>query len=166
MTFKSGFDELPPTITREGKEYILQSRIRVPGKLPDIFKFFSNPLNLKKLTPAKLQFEVLTPEPIEMGVGTILDYKMKIYGFPVYWRTRITEWDPPVVFADLQERGPYKQWIHEHRFFDEGDTTMMQDTVRYRVRGGALVHSLVVKRDVLKIFGYRKKIFSEIFGAL
>ena len=164
MTFKSGAEELPPTITREGKEYVLQSRVRLPGTLDEIFSFFSNARNLERITPALLQFNVLTPDPIEMRVGAQLDYRLKIHHIPVRWRTRITKWDPPHLFEDLQERGPYKQWIHEHRFVDEGETTLMQDTVRYRVRGGAIIHTLLVKRDVLAIFGYREKVFKEIFG--
>ena len=142
---------------------MLRSRVRLFGSLDEVFAFFSDARNLERLTPALLKFQILTPGPIEMGEGTLIDYKLKVHHVPIRWRTRISSWEPPNRFEDIQERGPYKQWIHEHRFLDEGNTTLMQDTVRYRVLGGALIHGLVVKRDVLKIFRYREEVFKEFF---
>ncbi len=98
-----------------------------------------------------------------MKQGTRIDYKLKIHGFPIKWRTEITAWQPPNQFEDSQLKGPYRQWIHTHTFVDEGQSTLMQDYVRYKVHGGSLVHWLAVKQDVLKIFTHRNKIMSELF---
>tara|TARA_B100001059_G_scaffold187791_1_gene190051 strand:- start:705 stop:1235 length:531 start_codon:yes stop_codon:yes gene_type:complete len=159
-----GVPELPPTIWREGGEFVLCCRLRVPRPLSEVFPFFSNARNLERLTPDLLQFKILTEGEIEMKVGTLIDYQIKIHGIPVRWRTRISAWEPPNRFEDIQLKGPYRQWIHEHAFVDEGSTTLMQDFVRYKVLGGRLVHSLLVKRDVLKIFGYRKQALRELWG--
>lgn len=164
-TLQPGLPESPVVVTREAGEYILRSRIRLPRTLEEIYPFFSEARNLERLTPSSVQFEVITPDPIEMHVDALIDYRLKIHHIPVRWRTRITAWDPPHRFEDVQDRGPYKQWIHEHLFVDEGETTMMQDTVRYRVHGGALVNWLVVERDVKKIFTYREVAIREIFGS-
>jgi ligand-binding SRPBCC domain-containing protein len=159
-----GVPELPPTITRSGGEYVLCCRLRVPKPRSEIFPFFSNARNLERLTPELLQFRILTEGEIKMQTGALIDYQIRIRGIPVRWRTRITAWEPPDRFEDTQLKGPYRQWIHEHAFVDEGDTTLMQDMVRYKVLGGRLVHALLVKRDVLKIFGYRKQILRDLWG--
>ena len=98
-----------------------------------------------------------------MHEGTLIDYALRIRGIPVKWRTRITVWDPPYRFVDEQLRGPYRQWIHEHTFTDEGSTTLMEDTVRYRVYGGALINKLFVQPDVTKIFNSRTEVLQKQF---
>ena len=163
MSLEPGAPESPPRITHEAGEYVLRSRIRLPGTLEEVFPFFSEARNLARITPSSVKFEVLTPDPIEMRVDALIDYRLKIHYIPVRWRTRITAWDPPHHFEDVQDRGPYKQWIHQHVFVDEGESTLMQDTVRYRVFGGALVNWLIVERDLKKIFTYRTQAIREIF---
>ena len=158
--------ELPPTIVKANGEYVLTCRARVPRPRDEVFAFFSNARNLEKLTPSLLNFQVLTEGEIEMKVGALIDYKLKVRGLPLKWRTEITAWDPPARFADTQLKGPYRQWIHTHEFVDEGETTLMQDHVRYKVLGGALVNWLAVKRDVKKIFAYRSEVMASIFPPL
>ena len=160
-----GVPELPPTITREGREFVLRCRQRVPRPRAEIFPFFADARNLEQLTPDLLQFRILTEGEIEMKTGALIDYQLRIRGLPIRWRTRITAWEPPDRFEDTQLKGPYRQWIHEHAFVDEGDSTLMQDTVRYRVLGGRLIHSLLVKRDVLSIFGHRIGVLRDRWGA-
>lgn len=155
--------ELPPMITREGSEYVLRCRVRLPRRREELFPFFSDARNLEKMTPELLHLTVLNTGEIEMKVGTIINYRLKIRGVPLKWRTQIIVWKPPGRFADLQLKGPYRQWIHEHTFVDEGETTLMQDTVRYKVPGGVLVHDLLVKRDVLNIFTYRSEVLAQLF---
>src|SRR5207244_42295 len=82
----------------------------------EIFGFFSDPQRLKDLTPAWLHFRILTPPPIAMQVGAIIEYQIRLYGLPVRWQTEITVWEPPRRFVDLQRRGPYRHWVHEHVF--------------------------------------------------
>jgi len=160
-----GVPECPAAITREHGEYVLRSRSRLACRREEVFAFFADARNLEKLTPDLLQFEILTEGEIRMEVGALIDYRLRIRGIPVKWQTGITAWEPPVRFEDQQLKGPYRQWIHEHAFLDEGDTTLMQDTVRYRVLGGGFVHWLLVKRDVLRIFQYRNTQLARLFPA-
>src|SRR5690606_26244500 len=128
----------------------------VPSPLPEVFEFFADAGNLEAITPPWLRFRILTPTPIEMRAGTRIDYRIRIRGWPVRWRTEITAWEPPVRFVDEQLRGPYRIWIHEHRFESVEGGTRCRDHVRYAVPGGALVHRLLVKEDLRSIFAWRE----------
>jgi ligand-binding SRPBCC domain-containing protein len=139
--------------------YELSTEIRVPGRVKDIFPFFADAANLEKLTPPWLKFDITTPRPIEMRVGALIDYRIWLRIVPMRWRTKITVWDPPHRFVDEQLKGPYRQWIHEHTFSQDGDEVVVRDHVRYAVPGGPLieraVHALLVKPDIDRIFAYR-----------
>ena len=155
---------MKPQIRLHGGAFELRASVHLSQDLDVVFNFFSDARNLELLTPPMLNFSTLTESPIVMKVGALIDYRLKIRGIPLRWRTEITAWDPPHRFEDTQLKGPYRQWIHEHAFVDEGDTTLMQDMVRYKVLGGRLVHALLVKRDVVKIFGYRKQVLRDLWG--
>jgi ligand-binding SRPBCC domain-containing protein len=137
---------------------------RVPRPREEVFAFFADAGNLQELTPPWLRFEILTPPPIEMRPGALIDYRLHLGVIPIRWRTRITVWEPPHRFVDEQLRGPYRLWLHEHTFEEDGDGTLCGDFVRYAVPFGALANRLVVARDVRKIFAYREKRLQEIFG--
>jgi ligand-binding SRPBCC domain-containing protein len=94
----------------------------------------------------------------------LIDYRLKIRGFPAKWRTRISEWQPPFRFVDEQIRGPYRRWHHEHTFEEKDGGTLCRDRVQYDMIGGALINWLLVRRDVETIFAYRRKKLLEIFG--
>ena len=148
------------------KTYHLEKVSRINKSRLEVFQFFSKAENLGKITPPNLKFEILTPVPIEMEAGTLIDYRIKIYSIPFYWRTEITVWDPPHRFVDIQLKGPYKSWIHEHRFEEKDGITIMTDIIQYQVPGGflaPLIHQLKIKKDVDNIFKYREKIITEIF---
>ena len=113
--------------------HTFQSSMRIPRRVLDVFEFFSNASNLERITPPELCFQIVTPEPIEMGEGTLIDYRLKLYGIPFRWRSRITVWDPPHRFIDIQERGPYQQWVHTHRFVGQRDGTRIMDEILYRL---------------------------------
>lgn len=134
-------------------------------KTPEaIFPFFADAHNLEVLTPPWLRFEVLTPEPIEIGQGTRIDYRLRFRGFPLRWQSEITVWEPPHRFVDEQRRGPYREWIHEHTFELQDGGTLTRDVVQYAVPGGAIVDRLVVRRDVERIFQFRQQKLHELFG--
>lgn len=140
-----------------------RSRTRVPRPLPEVFAFFADAANLQELTPPWLRFEILTPRPIEMRPGALIDYRIHLRFIPMKWCTRITVWEPPHRFVDEQLKGPYRMWLHEHTFEEDGDGTVVGDYVRYAVPFGALANWLVVRRDVERIFAYREKRLGEIF---
>jgi ligand-binding SRPBCC domain-containing protein len=147
------------------KRFDFQAKLWLPRPRDEVFEFFSDALNLEKLTPPWLQFRVLTAVPIEMRPGTEIDYRIKIRGFPARWRSCITVWDPPHRFVDEQVRGPYRIWIHEHRFAEDSAGTTCEDHVQYAPPGGALTNYLFVARDIRNIFSYRTDRLRQIFGA-
>ena len=146
------------------KGYVMKAECIVPRPLDEVFEFFSNAANLQTLTPAWMRFRILTPQPIEMAVGKLIDYKLKVHGLPIRWRSEITAWEPNVRFIDELRKGPYTHWHHEHLFESCDDGTRVIDIVHYGVPGGAIVHGLLVRRDIEKIFGYRQKVLKEILG--
>lgn len=148
------------------KPHILIRKTLIKKEIVKVFEFFSKAENLNKVTPPMLGFKIITKLPVEMKKGTIIDYKIKLNGIPLSWRTEITKWDPPFLFEDIQARGPYKLWIHEHRFQEINGSTEMTDTVKYLSPGGIfefIPHNLIVKKKVESIFNYREKIFKELF---
>lgn len=143
----------------------LHRTIRVPAPLGEVFPFFADPMNLDLLTPPWLRFRILTPAPIAMEVGALIDYRLRLHGIPIRWRTEITAFEPPHRFVDRQVRGPYREWIHEHVFEEIGGQTIIIDNVHYAVLGGRIVDELFVKRDLRKIFDFRHQRIAEHFPA-
>ena len=128
-----------------------------------VFAFFADPRNLEAVTPPLLRFRVVTPEPIVMGAGTLIRYRLRVHGVSLSWLTEITRWEPPYAFVDEQREGPYALWHHTHTFQADGDDTIMRDVVRYRIGFGplgALAHALTVRRDLERIFDYRAERFA------
>jgi ligand-binding SRPBCC domain-containing protein len=147
------------------KEFTLETELWLDRPLEDVFGFFAEACNLEALTPPWVGFEVLTPAPITMARGTLIDYRIRVHGFPLRWRTEIAEWEPPHRFVDVQLRGPYTLWHHTHLFEERDGGTLCRDHVRYRPRGGALVNRLFVRRDVERIFRFREQRMKELFPA-
>jgi ligand-binding SRPBCC domain-containing protein len=142
----------------------LQSSVRLEAPLADVFPFFADARNLEALTPPFLCFEILSAGPIEMRVEAFIDYRLRVHGLPLRWRSEITAWDPPHLFVDEQRRGPYRLWRHTHRFAADGEATLVEDDVEYAVWGGALVDRLFVKRDLDRIFAFRREALLRRFG--
>lgn len=135
--------------------------------LSEVFAFFADAANLEALTPSFLRFHIRTPMPIEMRAGARLEYSLSLFGVPMRWKTRITEWVPGVRFVDEQESGPYALWRHTHEFEARGDATLMRDIVDYREPLGALgliAHRLFVRRTVERIFDYRREAVERLLG--
>jgi len=125
------------------------------------FAFFADARNLEAITPPLLRFEVVTPAPIDMAVGTFIQYRLRWRGVPIRWDTLIQAWEPPLRFVDVQVRGPYRLWHHTHEVqaLDRG-RSLMRDTVRYAIgfgRAGDVAQRLVVRRDLDAIFDYRAR---------
>jgi ligand-binding SRPBCC domain-containing protein len=140
--------------------HVLRREQRLPGPPEAVFPFFADARNLEAITPPLLQFRLLTPEPIQMGVGTFLQYALRLRGVPVRWDTLIQAWDPPHRFVDVQVRGPYRLWHHTHELepLDGGTATRMRDTVRYALGFGPfgeIARRAVVERELEAIFAFR-----------
>ncbi len=138
----------------------LEREQRLPGPPEQVFPFFADARNLEAITPPLLRFVVVTPEPIAMRVGTLIQYRLRLHGVPVSWLTSIQAWEPPHRFVDVQVRGPYALWHHTHTFAPDGDGgTVMRDVVRYAIGFGPLgelADRLLVQRDLDAIFAFRR----------
>lgn len=146
------------------KTFKFSSEQWLPKPLEEVFPFFADARNLEDLTPDWLSFTVLTLEPIPMAVGTTIDYRLAWHGIPLRWRSEIAAWEPPHRFVDRQLRGPYRFWHHEHRFEERDGGTNVVDVVEYAVWGGAVAVNLGVRRDIERIFEFRRARLIEIFG--
>lgn len=147
---------------------VLESSFLVRRPLGEVFAFFADAGNLQRITPPWLNFEILTPLPIDMRAGALIDYRIRVRGLPVRWRTRIAAWEPPLRFVDEQLRGPYRLWHHEHTFEETSEGVLVKDRVRYRVPGWVLepvIHRLWVRGDLDRIFAYRRSAIEAFFGA-
>ena len=143
---------------------VFQAELWLPRAREEVFAFFADAANLDTITPPWVRFHTVTPAPIKMGVGTIIDHRLRIRGIPVGWRSKITVWDPPRRFVDEQVRGPYRLWRHEHEFEERDGGTLVRDRVQYAVLFDFLVHELLVRRDVERIFDYRTDCLRRRFG--
>ena len=144
--------------------FTLESVQWLPRQPAAIFDFYADAFNLELLTPSLLRFRVLTPPPIKMVAGVEIAYRLRLHGFPMSWRSRITLWDPPNSFVDEQISGPYRYWQHRHTFTSDRGGTLVRDVVEYSVLGGWLTDRLLVRRDLHRIFSYRQERLAEIFG--
>lgn len=134
----------------------------LPRPRKEIFSFFADARNLQAITPSWLDFNVLTPD-VEIRAGALIDYRLKVHGIPLRWRTRIDAWEPPYRFVDEQIRGPYQLWHHEHVFEEMDGGSTCRDHVRYAMFGGFLINRLFVRRDVEAIFACRQELLRRMF---
>jgi ligand-binding SRPBCC domain-containing protein len=150
--------------------YILKREQVVPKPLETIFPFFTKAENLALITPPSLAFRVLTPSPVIMEQGKIIDYTVKLLGVEIRWRSMITKYEPPICFVDEQIKGPYSFWHHRHTFERRNTSTIIHDLIRYALplsltkAPGGLLHRMYVKPNLEEIFDYRRDVIARMFG--
>lgn len=156
-----------PTVEIERDKKVgfrLSATMTVDLPIEEVFEFFADASQLGRITPEWLNFQILTPMPVELREGALLDYKIRLHQIPIKWRTEIAVWEPPYRFVDQQLKGPYKLWYHEHTFEEFDGGTIVSDDVHYIPRGGSLIHKWMVKPDLEKIFRFRQDRLTEIFN--
>ena len=147
--------------------HLLERTQLVPRPRAEVFAFFADPWNLERITPAFLRFRILTPPPLEVKAGALIDYRLSLLGVPFGWRTVIEAWEPGVRFVDRQLRGPYRRWHHSHLFEDAPGGTRMTDRVEFELPLGPLgelARVLLVDRQLAAIFDHRRQAIGRLLG--
>lgn len=147
--------------------YVFEREQLIARPRHDVFAFFEDAKNLERITPPFLRFRIATPRPITMGEGTFIDYRLRLFGVPFAWRTRIELYEPERRFVDVQLRGPYRLWRHTHTFEDVAGGTLVRDRVEYELPLGPLgaaVRAIFVRRTLDRIFDYRKRTIAVLLG--
>ncbi len=160
-------DRVRRDATARRPPYVLEREQRIAATRRDVFDFFSDPANLARLTPGGLNFRILGARTVRLETGSRLEYRIRWTVLRLRWVTRITRWVPHSEFEDVQEEGPYRTWIHTHRFDDEGDHVVMRDRVEYDLPFGPLgrlAHRLLVRRQLQMIFDFRRRAIEEVFA--
>lgn len=150
------------------KKYILKREQFISKPLKEVFSFFEKPENLTEITPKNLGFTILNSTPIKMEKDALISYRIKLLGIPVYWQTRISDYNAPHSFTDEQLKGPYSLWIHSHTFSESNGGTLMKDEVLYSIPLGLLgeiAHFIYVKKELENIFDFRASVISNIFSS-
>ena len=148
------------------KTFSLKKQQFVPRPLREVFLFFETPENLAVITPPWLGFRILTPSPIRMKGGTVIEYSVRVMGIRIRWKSHISMYEPPHAFVDEQLKGPYTFWQHTHRFVEIDGGTLLADEIHYSMPFGILgqiVNRLIVYNQLQRIFNYRAQKIERMF---
>ena len=150
------------------KLYKLRTKQLLPITLQQAWEFFSSPKNLALITPAKLNFKILSISGNgSMHEGQIIRYRITVLPWVrMRWETEIIHVSEPRMFTDVQRKGPYAYWSHKHIFTEVEGGVEMTDELEYAIPLGPLgrlAHLLFVGREVKSIFDYRFQVLEHSF---
>jgi ligand-binding SRPBCC domain-containing protein len=149
------------------KIYTLQQKQFLPISLSAAWEFFSDPHNLKRITPPSMGFRILSETPNTVYAGMIICYTVTpLFGIPVRWVTEITHVEEQHYFVDNQRFGPYTLWHHQHLFKEVQGGVEMNDIIHYALPFGiigSIARELVVRNQLTKIFSYRRIVMESLF---
>lgn len=149
------------------RTHVLQAEQRIARPLAEVFAFYARVENLERITPPWLRFGLVSDPSAELHEGSLIEYRLRLHGLPLRWTSAIDLWQPGRAFVDRQVRGPYRLWHHRHEFAAIGRETVVRDYVKYALPLGALgelAHALVVRRDLERIFAFRRQAVAELFA--
>ncbi len=150
--------------------YSLRAQQNLPLALAQAWEFFSNPNNLAEITPAWLNFKVISELPERMYPGMIVTYQVRPWGsLALNWVTEITHVHAPHFFVDEQRFGPYRFWHHQHHFREIAGGVEMTDIVHYALPFGPLgrmAHFVSVEARLQEIFKFRRDRLDKIFSGV
>lgn len=147
-------------------EHTLTAETFIPRPRSEVFAFFAAAENLERITPPELGFHILTPLPLRMAAGVLIDYQLRLFGIPFNWKTLISRWEPDFSFVDEQVTGPYSKWVHSHFFREAPGGTEVSDEVRYRLPFfpfGEVAYPLV-RLQLRRVFNYRAARLKDLLG--
>ena len=147
--------------------HVFTSQQWVPSPVERTFALFSDATKLEAITPPFLHFRIVTALPIVMRVGTLIRYRLRLYGVPVSWLTRIDEWRPNEGFVDSLLEGPYSRWVHRHTFEARDGGTLVHDIVDYALPldpWSRPAHGLFVRPMIERIFEHRRRVLDVLLA--
>ena len=146
------------------KPHVLETSMTLPLGREAVFAFFAEAQNLERITPPELRFRIISPTPIEIATGTLINYRLSLFGLSFTWRSQISRWDPPHSFVDEQLKGPYSLWHHTHTFAESSEGTVIGDRVLYRLPLWPLseIGLPLVKLQLKRIFAYRQQAIRKL----
>ena len=149
--------------------HILRTKQFLPIPIDEAWDFFCDPKNLSRITPAYLNFKILTQNlPQEIYEDLLIEYTVSPLGFPMKWVTEIGPTKKGNYFSDRQKQGPYKHWRHQHLFYQVDGGVQIEDIVEYALPFGLIgeiAHLLWVRRQLHAIFAYRADVLNTLFGS-
>ena len=150
------------------KIYNLQSKQKLPISVNKAWDFLSSPINLKKITPEYMGFNIISGADRKIYPGQIIQYIVTpLFGIKTKWVTEITHVQENKYFVDEQRFGPYALWHHKHFIKPIEGGIEMEDIVDYKIPFGLigqLAHPILIKPKLREIFDYRHDKLIEIFG--
>lgn len=159
-------EERPTIVRQPDGSYRLTMSTLVKRGRAEVFAALSDVRNVERITPSFARFRILSDPDTEMKKGATFDYAVRVRWFRFKWRSEITEWEPPDSFADTQVRGPFSEWVDRHIFTElDASTTLVRNDIRYNVPGGALIHRLLVRRDLLKAYRHEQRMIHKLLEA-
>ncbi len=153
--------------SRDGKDFVCEAEQWLPRSREELWRFFSDCRHMNLVLPPFIRFHVDPQQVRPLGEGVTYDYRLKLHGFPLRWRTLVTSVNYPSDFEDIQARGPYASFAHRHDFVEQDGGTLTKDRIVYRPPGGALAHfvnTLVVQPDLKRLFEHRHRRMLELYA--
>jgi ligand-binding SRPBCC domain-containing protein len=145
---------------------VFQATQAFPRTVEEVFAFFRRPANLLLVSPPELHLR-LVEGPEELGLGSRLVVKGRRWGVPQRIASEVTAFEPNVAFTDEQREGPFRKFVHAHRFEAVPGGARMTDTIEYDPPGGLLglvATAARIERDLRWIFAYRTARLGELLG--